>query len=164
MKREELKIGDRVILTKIPKSDLDEREKQKQSWQEDVFCMANVLEHIIEQYPIVTIEDIDEYGNPWFSSEIQVNGEIQNHTLALMDDVSWEKIWDMKKFDNPEQQALSDQIEAVLEKYFKEYNELADESEKLYDARQKLEEKYRQLDKKTGLNKLYEEFEKFYTE
>lgn len=35
MKRQDLKIGDRIILTKVPESDLEEREKQKQSGELD---------------------------------------------------------------------------------------------------------------------------------
>lgn len=89
-----------------------------------------------------------------------VDGEVYHHSLALLHDDCWKKIGNMKKFDHPEQQEISDKIEAVMEKYFKEYDALANESEKLYDAKQVLEEKYRQLDKKTGLNKLFEEFGK----
>ena len=52
---------------------------------------ADSIERIIASDPIVTIDEIDEYGCPWFSAELVANdGTIEYHYLNIMDDESWE--------------------------------------------------------------------------
>lgn len=133
MKR--LQPGDRVLLTKVPDFD------QKKLPEDDGLSTAAVLQKIIAEQPVVRIDHIDEYGQPWFSVELEIDGEISTHTLALMDEDSWEKVGAKRQFSNPEQQALADQIDALLDKHSEAYDALAKESEQLYDAQKRLEKK-----------------------
>jgi uncharacterized protein YoxC len=61
-----------------------------------------------------------------------------------------------------EMKKLEDNIQETLEKYDEEYSSLAGESEKLYEKENKLKEKYAVLNKKTGLDKLYEKLENYF--
>jgi hypothetical protein len=82
-----LRIGDRVRLLRVPEADLRQREEQKHEDIESDLITANVIERIIREDPIVTIDEIDEYGRPWFSRQWKgTDGEIHYHSIALWDD------------------------------------------------------------------------------
>ncbi len=98
MKRQELKVWDRILLTKIPKSDIKDYEKNHPNLDMDDFSTADILDKIIKNNPVVMIDNIDEYWIPWFNANIKTNWEIQYHTLAIIDDDSWEYFWNNKKF------------------------------------------------------------------
>lgn len=84
-----LKIGDRIRLLFVPQSDLDQREREILAGDEEPGCTADVLEIVIKTDPVVTISIIDEY-HPWFIVDIVRNGRDEEHSLAVMDDTSWE--------------------------------------------------------------------------
>ncbi len=52
---------------------------------------------------------------------------------------------------------LKTQVEQILSKYHVEYADLAERSEKLHEEAELLRKSYSVLEKKTGLNALYEE-------
>ena len=55
---------------------------------------------------------------------------------------------------------IKEKVDAILREYSKQYEALADRSEKLYDEKEALKKEYEALDAKTGLNALYEELAK----
>ncbi len=86
--RTKLKAGDAIKLLSVPESDLKERAERVYS-EEDILPTATVIEMAIEQYGVVFIDHIDEHNQPWFSVDINVDGEIEHHLLAILDDHSW---------------------------------------------------------------------------
>ncbi len=89
--RKKLKIGDKIRLLRVPQGDLDQRRREIANNIDNPGWTANIIELIIAQNPIVEIDSIDEFGQPWFTSEIMVNGKKEKHTLAINEDESWEK-------------------------------------------------------------------------
>jgi len=57
---------------------------------------ATIIELFIAQQPIVEIDTIDEFGQPWFTVSISINGQLEEHILAMMDEDSWELVNDRK--------------------------------------------------------------------
>lgn len=84
----------------------------------------------------------------------------QNHSVAVMDDESWELIY--RKSDGgipPKEHEIAEtkyKIDQVMMDYEEEYLELGEKSEKLFDEQEALKKEYEKLDKKTGLNALFE--------
>lgn len=72
-----LKIGDRIRLLRVPAGETCRWTKA-------------TIEAIIRQDPVVTIDWIDEYGQPWFTYNLaRTNGRVAEHGLAVMEDDSW---------------------------------------------------------------------------
>ncbi|MCV6636477.1 hypothetical protein [Candidatus Albibeggiatoa sp. nov. NOAA] len=161
LKRTQLQVGDSIRILKVPKADLDQREREKKTLQaDDMLPTATVLETIIQQCPVVIIDHIDEYNKPWFWVRLEVDNEFQQHSLAVMDDDSWELIYQKRSGGHiPVAHQLAEvkkQIDDILDEYEEEYQILADESEKQYSRNETLRKKYEALDKKTGLHALFE--------
>lgn len=96
--RTTLKIGDKIRLLRVPQSDLAQRERELRDGQEGAGLTADTLEHIIRTNPVVTIDDVDEYGYPWFTRRLKnADGRFELHTLAIMDDESWERVTRRKR-------------------------------------------------------------------
>ncbi len=75
--RTKLKIGDRIRLLRVPAG-------ESSRWTKVT------IGAIIRQDPVVTIDRIDEYGQPWFNYNLaRPNGRVAEHTLAVMEDDSW---------------------------------------------------------------------------
>jgi hypothetical protein len=88
--RTKLKIGDRIRLLRVPRGDVEQRERELREGAEDAGWTADTIERIIAQDPVVTISSIDEYGLPWFEYQLKsATGEIEEHSLAVMEDESW---------------------------------------------------------------------------
>ncbi|MBR9921753.1 MAG: hypothetical protein GYB31_13015 [Bacteroidetes bacterium] len=90
--RGKLKIGDKICLLKVPDDDLEQRKKEVAMGIDEAGWTANTIELIIAQNPIVEIDTIDEFGRPWFSCEVMVDGNPEKHTLAINEDDSWRLI------------------------------------------------------------------------
>ncbi|AMV20803.1 hypothetical protein [Planctomyces sp. SH-PL14] len=92
---QDLRVGDRVRLLRVPESDLRQREHELRVGTEMPGWTADTLERILAIDPVVTIDRIDEYGAPWFSYElIGADGEPEHHYLAITEDESWELVED----------------------------------------------------------------------
>ena len=75
--RTRLNIGDRIRLLRVPAG-------VSSRWTKVT------IEAIIRQGPVVTIDRIDKYGQPWFNYDLaRPNGRVAEHTLAVADDESW---------------------------------------------------------------------------
>jgi hypothetical protein len=86
----ELKVGDRIRLLCVPEADLRQRERELREGVEMPGWTADTIERIIASNPVVTISIIDEHW-PWFVVELQADdGTGEEHSLAVMDDESWE--------------------------------------------------------------------------
>ena len=86
-----LKVGDRIVLLRVPEADLAQRRRELSSNAEGPGWTADAIERIIRQNPKVTISSIDKYGYAWFDYELKSDsGEIEYHSIAIMDDDSWE--------------------------------------------------------------------------
>ncbi len=89
--RTKLKVGDRIRLLRVPDADLAQRERELAAGAEMAGWTADTIERIIELEPVVVIDQIDEYGSPWFDVELPApDGTIQCHSLMIMEDESWE--------------------------------------------------------------------------
>ena len=85
-----LKVGDKIRVLKVPEGDLKQRRREIAEGIDNPGWTANTIELIIAQNPIVKIESIDEYGRPWYTCDIIVDGELETHTLAMNEDDVWE--------------------------------------------------------------------------
>lgn len=89
--RHALKPGDQICLLHIPASAIRRREQELREGVEDAGLTADTIERIIRQNPVVTVDRIDEYFQPWFNYWLKMDdGAIEEHTLAIADDESWE--------------------------------------------------------------------------
>jgi hypothetical protein len=89
--RSRLKVGDRIRLLYVPKGDREQRERERREGLADAGYTADTIERILAQDPLVTISWIDEYGYPWFEYHLRMaDGAQEHHSLAIMDDESWE--------------------------------------------------------------------------
>lgn len=88
--RTKLKVGDRIHLPAVP--EIDQRQKQEEIKRglTDAGWTADTIERILQQNPVVTINRIDEWGSAWFDYELNQKGASEFHSLAIMDDGSWE--------------------------------------------------------------------------
>lgn len=87
-----LKIGDTIRLLNVPKTDEEQRQQELEEGIEDAGWTANTIEQIIAQHPIVEIDTIDEYGSAWFTVTILVDGQMEQHSLRVVGDMSWELV------------------------------------------------------------------------
>lgn len=88
--RKKLKIGDKIRILSVPESDIKQRRIEIAEGKDNPGWTADIIELIISQNPIVKIDEIDDFGQPWFSCDLMVNGKPEQHTLAIMEDSSWE--------------------------------------------------------------------------
>jgi hypothetical protein len=88
-----LNIGDRIRILRVPKSDLQERERELAKKTEMAGWTADSIERIIEQSPVVRISRIDEYGCVWYDASIVgPDGTEEEHSLIVYDDDTWERL------------------------------------------------------------------------
>lgn len=167
--RKKLQKGDSIRILNVPDFDLAKCLKEQGTATEfsddEMLPTATVIELIIEQHPVVIIEDIDEYEQPWFSARLMVGDDRQYHSLAVMDDESWELVYSKKnaiKYKSNEQPPKEHQIaelqlaiDHIMDEYEEEYLELAEYSENQDVDPLILKKHYENLDKKTGLNDLF---------
>ena len=59
-----LKVGDRIRLLCVPQRDLEQRERELREGLEYAGWTADTIARILAQDPVVTIAQIDEYGQP----------------------------------------------------------------------------------------------------
>jgi hypothetical protein len=87
----DLRIGDRIRCVRIPTGDLvDLRKRQRCGvpWAHDT---VRILQRLADRRQVVAIDDVDEYGTPWFSYAFRnKTGRWEYHRLAVMDASSWE--------------------------------------------------------------------------
>ena len=66
------------------------REHEIREGVEDAGYTADAIERILQQDPVVTIDRIDEYGQPWFNYNlIGPSGAIEEHTLTFTEEGTW---------------------------------------------------------------------------
>lgn len=89
-----LRSGDKIRLNAVPECDLRQREAELRTKNVDEpGWTADTIERIIQQNPIVTIDRIDEYGQPWFDYDlIRDDGSIEQHSMAIIDSASWDYV------------------------------------------------------------------------
>jgi hypothetical protein len=70
----------------VPAGDLEQKKCEIKEGFENAGYTAHTIEEIISQFQEVVISEIDEFGQPWLQVVLG-DGE---HSLAIMDDESWE--------------------------------------------------------------------------
>ena len=85
-----LKPGDKIRLLVVPDADLEQRRCEIEKVLSDAGWTASTIENILAQDPIVTIDRIDEYGFPWFDYNLNGADGVEEHSLAISDDYSWD--------------------------------------------------------------------------
>jgi len=89
--RRGLRVGDRIRLLAVPAGDLAQREREIAEKAELPGWTADTIERILRTDPVVTIDRICDAGHPWFDYTFPTNdGTRDEHTLAILDDDSWE--------------------------------------------------------------------------
>ncbi|EMI40833.1 hypothetical protein [Rhodopirellula sp. SWK7] len=90
--RTTLCVGDRIRLLAVPACDLAQREREIAAGNVNPNATATVIERIIANDPIVTIERVDKFGAAWFEVEFAEADGIHYHSLTILDDESWERL------------------------------------------------------------------------
>jgi hypothetical protein len=86
-----LKIGDRIRLLGVPAADLRQRDEEIAIGSKDAGYTADIIARIVAQTPIVTITQIDEFGQPWYDADVRLDdGTLEDHSLAVCHDDAWE--------------------------------------------------------------------------
>ena len=89
--RGDLRVGDRIRLLAVPACDLAQREREIAAHADMAGWTADTIERILRSDPVVTIARICEYGHPWFDYSFPTDdGDVEEHTLTILDDDSWE--------------------------------------------------------------------------
>ncbi|WP_375753868.1 hypothetical protein [Vibrio sp. HN007] len=159
--RIDFKVGDSVRLLRVPEQDVND--KLSNSEPSERLATAKIFETMIEQTPIVIIDQVDEYNQPWFSARVIVDGQFENHSLAIMDEESWEVVYQNNGNSEPPKEheiaKVKVSIDRVMEEFEEDYLKLSEESEVLFEAQEALNQKYESLDKTTGLSLLFKKME-----
>jgi hypothetical protein len=80
-----LKVGDKIRFVRLPTLDREQYEHTGDDFT------VRVIQKLISEAVVCSIGRIDEYGYPWFDYEmVAEDGETEHHSLAVMDDESWE--------------------------------------------------------------------------
>ena len=91
--RTKLQPGDRIRLLHIPDFDVQQRRRELRAGTENAGWTADTLQRILDADPVVQISHVDEFGTPWFEYELTaVDGVIEYHSIAILDDDSWEPV------------------------------------------------------------------------
>ena len=150
-----LQVWDSVRILSVPEFDLN-----KNNNSGDELNTESIIKKIINVRPVVIIDEIDEYWKPWFCVRLKTEQWLEFHSIALMENDSWELVYSQSTHWNiPIEHSIATvekQIDEIMEEYDEEYEKLAEKSEKLYDQQQELEKEYEKLDKITWLNSLFE--------
>lgn len=84
-------MGDRIRLLAVPACDLIQRQQEIVDNVKMAGQTADTIERMLASHPVVTISRVDEYGALWFDVElVATNGDIEFHSLTILDDDSWE--------------------------------------------------------------------------
>ncbi len=82
-----LQVGDRIRIIRVPQSDLRQRDSEIARSVEMAGHTADTIERVIATNPIVKIWQIDEFGYPWYEvTLVGENGESEEHILMVYDD------------------------------------------------------------------------------
>jgi hypothetical protein len=88
----DLRVGDRVVIVEIPKSDLDQYKLESSLGLNDAPSIETVavLQRLISLKKVCKITHVDEYGFPWFDysfgNSIKV---LQCGSLNISENQSW---------------------------------------------------------------------------
>ena len=88
-----LKPGDRIRILAIPAADSAQAAAAMRRGDPLAQWTMRILQHLADRRDIVRIDEIDEYGAPWFSYQFRnKRGAWEYHTVAVMDSDSWEPL------------------------------------------------------------------------
>ena len=90
--RTKLQVGDKIHFSSVPLADLQQRESEIERGDPDAGWTADTIERIIAENPILVINRIDEYNMPWFDYTFQGGDGPEEHTLAIMENDSWDYV------------------------------------------------------------------------
>ena len=90
----QLRPGDKIRFIKVSDSDLATREREIKAGLPDAGWTADTLERIVGQKLILIIDHIDEYGIPWVHCRLMGVTKPELHSIAIMDDDTWEYVVD----------------------------------------------------------------------
>jgi hypothetical protein len=86
-----LKVGDRIRLLGVPAADQRQRDEEVALGSEDAGYTADIIARIVAQSPLVTIAQIDEFGQPWYRADVRLDdGTTEEHWMAVCHDDAWE--------------------------------------------------------------------------
>ena len=74
-------------------ADLDQRKREIAALAENPGSIADAIERIIDQTPVVKICEIDEYECVWYEATLtNADGRKEWHKLIIYNDDTWEKV------------------------------------------------------------------------
>jgi len=86
-----LHVGDRIRIVACPKADVAQMAVAMRRGNPDAQFTVRILQRLADRRQVVCIDQIDEYGKPWFSYRFRnKRGRQEEHSLAVMDEASWE--------------------------------------------------------------------------
>ena len=132
--------------------------KNRDAKQNEVSALYEILEKLPKPEVTMRLSASQKKWWYWFGLEFVKTNQFTKVDLMHLHDAAI--YMDIKCLALKE---ANSKIENIFEKYSKEYTDLADESEELYDRNFELEKKYKLLNDKTGLNELFEKVEKYYS-
>lgn len=158
--RNNLKIGDSLRLLRVPEADLAQRAHEGPRAAGELLPTATILEYLLRHNPIVIIDQIDDYHQPWFSAWVKTDTDIAYHSLAVMEDDCWEIVYQYQGDHPPPKEHLIARIkrqidDILLDEFEEDYQKLAEHSEKRDWPEAKLRQAYAALDQRSGLSGLF---------
>lgn len=91
--RSQLRVGDRIRLLSVPQCDLDQRRRAIEVGDDVSDSTASTIERIMAASQFVTIERIDKFGATWFEVQLEEHDGIHYHSLTILDNESWERVF-----------------------------------------------------------------------
>lgn len=88
-----LKLGDRIRILAVPAADAAQAAAAMRRGDPLAQWTMRILQRLADRKDIVRIDEIDEYGKPWFRYQFRnKRGTWEHHTVAVMDSASWEPL------------------------------------------------------------------------
>ena len=80
-----LKVGDRIRFVSIP-------EEWNEPGREPTRESMRFMKHMLKRKSLSRVYEIDEYGQPWISARLRINGKVEHHRWAIMESTGWRKV------------------------------------------------------------------------
>jgi len=91
--RSRLRVGDRIRIVGVPDGDGRQRGRELAAKFPYAGWTADTLERLVRSNQVVVIDVIDDFGQAWFDFKVpSADGSLEEHSIAVMDDESWELV------------------------------------------------------------------------
>ena len=99
--RKSLQLGNRIRIIAVPTLDMTAMAEAMRRGDPLAQWTTRILQRLADRHHIVRIDEIDEYGTPWFPYSFKNKSNTwERHHFAVMEDDSWTLV-DQQHFSNP---------------------------------------------------------------